>query len=310
MRSEALPEHFKLGILGYPLGHTLSPVMHRFLLEKAGLKGSYTPWPTPAEDLENILKQCHQEGVWGLNLTIPHKTTVIPFLEDMTPEARIIGAVNTLIRTDTGWRGHNTDASGFWRGVPQHWKAGLEEQEVVVLGNGGAARAIVSCFLNHPPQKLTLICRNTHKGERLLADFRFKAPHFITSHFINSRCLPWEDASFEALLPQAHWLIQTTPMGMSGTAEEASTPFDIKLLSDIKLLKTGQPSLKISDLVYRPRQTPLLKAADVRGLATQNGLPMLVYQGIEAFELWTGQEVSAKNAQSLLQEVLPAHIPI
>jgi shikimate dehydrogenase len=268
--------------------------MHAFLLEKTGLKGSYTPWPTTAEDLEKTLKHCHQEGVWGLNLTIPHKTSVLTFLEELTPDARIIGAVNTLTRTDTGWCGHNTDVSGFWRGVPDRWKESLNDQHVVILGNGGAARAILSCFLKHPPKTLTLICRNTDKGQKLLEDFN-KTP---------SQCLPWETASFEALLPKTHWLIQTTPLGMAGGGNETAMPFDTELF------KTVHTDLKVSDLVYRPSQTPLLKASDFKGLETQNGLPMLVYQGIEAFERWTGQSISENTAQTLLEEILPAHIPV
>jgi shikimate dehydrogenase len=292
-----MPETLTLGIMGYPLGQTLSPVMHQFLLEKSGLKGSYSAWPTPPEALESTLKQLHQEGVWGLNLTIPHKTCAIPFLEALTPEAKAIGAVNTLTRTTTGWIGHNTDASGFWRGVPNHWKDdlgqdSLEKKQVVILGCGGGARAILSCFQRHPPKALTLICRNTQKGHRLLEEFNLSSAH----------CLPWETASFEALLPSTHWLIQTTPLGMAGSGDETAMPFDIALF------KKARPDLKLSDLVYRPSQTPLLRAAAESGLESQNGLPMLVYQGIEAFERWTGQAVSSDWAQELIQAVLIGEI--
>ncbi|KIX84513.1 shikimate dehydrogenase [Thermus filiformis] len=244
----------RLGLIGYPLDHSLSPAMHNRALREVGLLGEYLLLPTPPEALAGRMAEV-RAGFWGVNVTVPHKEAVLPYLDGLSPEARAIGAVNTIVREGEKLIGHNTDAPGFLRGLEE---AGLLFEPALVLGAGGAGRAVAYAL----------------KGRGLDVYVWNRTPG-------RARALAEEMGLREAPLEfarEARLLVNATRVGLM---DPEATPLPPDLLP-----REGG----VVDLVYRPLWTRLLREARARGLRVQHGLYMLVYQGALAFRLWTGRE--------------------
>ncbi|MFH7241949.1 MAG: shikimate dehydrogenase [Spirulina sp.] len=270
-----------LGIIGDPVAHSLSPVMHNAALAELGVDYAYVPFPVKAEDLARAVAGLAAVGVKGFSITIPHKQAILSLLATVTPEAQAVGAVNTVWRTEQGWAGTNTDVAGFM--VPlqgQDWSAAT----AVVLGNGGAARAVVVGCQRLGLTNIQVVGRNQSK----LAEFE--------ASWANSPLTPplsvhgWEE--LPQLLPQADLVINTTPIGMHHTADQ--TPLGVDELALI-------PAHGLMyDLIYTPRPTRLLTLAAERGLSTQDGLEMLVQQGAIALEQWLQRPVPVDTMRQAL----------
>ena len=263
-----------LGIIGHPLSHTLSPILHNWAFRAMDIQASYHVWDTPPEKLPAFMAALRTLPIHGASVTIPHKETVMPLVDRLTDNARDIGAVNTLYWQDKMLWGDNTDVTGFM--------APLLEREtlpgtVLVLGAGGAARAAV-CGLHRAGWKVFLSARTGGRADRLAQSFQ--AEH-----------VPWADRHDV----RPHLLVNTTPLGMSGPFQ-ALSPWKSSL-AGISL---------VYDLVYNPRETQLLIQARREGVAIIPGLPMFVYQGLAQFERWTGQRFPLPRAMSLLEETLAA----
>ncbi|MDX1978462.1 MAG: shikimate dehydrogenase [Pseudanabaenaceae cyanobacterium bins.68] len=253
-----------LGVIGSPISHSLSPVMHNAAIAALGLNWVYLPLEIPITDLAIAYQGLKSiQNLQGFNLTIPHKQQIIPHLDQITPIAQAIGAVNTVKRTAQGWIGTNTDAAGFL--VPlQQLQQDWHNSTVLILGNGGAAKAVVAACLQLNFAQIALIGRNPDR----LVQFSDQINHpRLTVH-------SWSE--LDALLPATSLLVNTTPIGMA----EDACPLS---LDQIYLLDA---QAIVYDLIYTPRPTLLLQQAQARRLTTIDGLAMLLHQGALALEFW------------------------
>ncbi|HEY9856827.1 MAG TPA: shikimate dehydrogenase [Stenomitos sp.] len=263
---------FLLALIGYPLGHTLSPRLHQAALAAAGLNGVYLALPTPPEHLADAVRGVRAWKLRGLNVTIPHKVAVIPLLDGLTARAERVGAVNTLYWEGDRLMGDNTDVAGV-----KALSAGLavEGRRVIVLGAGGSARSVGVALGELGAAEVVFLVRRPGAAQALVSG--------LTEAFPATRALeqPWEAA--EELLPAADLLFNTTPIGMEpNDADSPLTPDQVALLP-------GHAA--VLDLIYRPAMTRLMRMAAERGLVARNGLAMLVAQAQAAFERWTGRHV-------------------
>lgn len=269
----------KLGIIGQPLTHSLSPLLHAQLMHRMELNGEYRKYELPASGLADALKSFTEQGLRGLNVTIPHKVAVMPFMDHLSPEAELAGAVNTIVFKDDGTRtGYNTDISGFVRSLPTMLTDRLSESNVLVLGAGGSARAVLAGLIQSGTATITFAVRDPQRAVSLLGDAEMMKQTYQANTQINMVSifsLPSLE-SFQALF-------NTTPVGM-WPAEDQSP------LKPIQLETMSKGSV-VYDLIYRPPQTRLLRDAEMLGFHTVNGLDMLLYQGICSFELWQDKPV-------------------
>ncbi|MFZ5882324.1 MAG: shikimate dehydrogenase [Chloroflexota bacterium] len=260
--------NFRLGLIGYPLTHTLSPKIHAAALQACGLQGSYLPftiYPTDKQGLQAILHRLRTGDLHGLNVTIPHKQTVIEYLDELTPTAQAIGAVNTLCLHDGKLTGDNTDAPGFLTDLKRFFEfsAFSLQPSALVLGAGGSARAVVYALLTDG-WNVTLAARRLEQAQQLAQSF----PNYQ---------LPVTNLT-NLSLSTFHLLINTTPLGMTPDIETSPLPENAVLA----------PGTIVYDLVYNPRETKLMRQAKAQGCRAVNGLGMLIEQAALAFEIWTG----------------------
>ena len=276
-----------LGVIGDPIAHSLSPVIHNAALAELGADYVYVAFPVAVDVLETAIAGFAATGVQGFSITIPHKQAIVPLLAEVTAEAQAVGAVNTVWRTEAGWAGTNTDVTGF--------VAPLKEQDwsgktALVLGNGGAARAVVAGCGQLGFAVVQVVGRSVQK----LADFKkswvdVPLPSALTVH-------GWPD--LPTLLPTADLIVNTTPVGMHTTADQ--TPLAIELL------ERAPAHAVVYDLIYTPRPTLLLSLAAQRGLNTIDGLEMLVQQGAAALEIWLQRPVPVATMRQALVDWLAA----
>lgn len=261
-----------LGIIGHPLSHTLSPALHNWGFAELGIQASYHVWDTPPERLSAFMAAMRTLPIHGASVTIPHKEAVMNFVDGLTQNARDIGAVNTLYWENGRLHGDNTDVTGFMAPLEQQ---GMTPGKALILGAGGAARAAV-CGLHKAGWDVLVSSRTENRAERLAAAF-------------HARHVPWS-ARHET---RPDLLVNTTPLGMSGPFQGLS-PWKHSL-EGVSL---------VYDLIYNPRQTPLLAQAVREGVAVQPGLPMFVNQGLAQFERWTGSRFPLDRAIPLLEKIL------
>jgi shikimate dehydrogenase len=277
-----------LGIVGEYLGHTWSPVIHTALLKLLGLQGNYQAYPTSPQNLANHLANLAAQGLVGLNITVPYKQAVLPLLVGCTPQAQAIGAVNTLSYNlaQQGWLGHNTDADGWWASLPWALQQQLQHpaSAVLMLGAGGAAKAMLWVLAQQGVGNVTLAVRNPAKAQAQLADWW---QHTLGQAQPLCFCgLPPEGEELTALLPAfaqacatADALINTTPLGMHPHTQGLPMP--------ASALALCQPHAWLVDAVYNPKPTRWLKLGAAQGLATVDGLGMLLHQAQRAMAWWT-----------------------
>ena len=259
-----------LGVMGWPVRHSVSPAMHNAALQSLNLPYVYVAFAVPPEHIEQALRALPALGIRGVNCTIPHKEAALRTVDVRTPVAEAIGAVNTVIVENGRLTGDNTDAYGFAAPLAD-LKFNLKSCNVLVLGAGGAARAVVYELLRQGAE-VTLANRTIERAQRLADDMAKALGR-------SARCIPMGSGSdLTDAAQSASLLVNTTSVGMNH-AGEGHIPIPAETL---------HPGLLVYDLVYSPRCTPLLAAAAQVGCDTLNGLPMLVHQGARAFELWTG----------------------
>ncbi len=273
--------HFQLGLIGYPLSHSLSPKIHAAALRSCGLEGDYSLFPIYFDDkqsLADLLARVRSGEIHGLNVTIPHKQNVIQFLDELTSTARSIGAVNTIYLCDNKLIGDNTDAMGFIIDLKRfldNRKSSIEHRKSsIVLGAGGSARAVTYALL-HDGWEVTIAARRMKQAEQLADSFaNYQLPITVCT-FSNIESPP---TNLQSLLSSLSLIINTTPVGMmpdtDGSPWSANSPFP--------------PHAAIYDLVYNPRETKLVKDACSQGLSATTGLGMLIEQAALSFEIWTG----------------------
>jgi shikimate dehydrogenase len=258
-----------LGLIGYPVEHSLSPKIHSSALKACGLEGDYLLFPIRSDDergLKDLLASVRSGEIHGLNVTIPHKQNIVPFMDELTPTARAIGAVNTIYLRENKLVGDNTDASGFLSDLKRFLNTdgpGYGDPNALVLGAGGSARAVVYALLNDG-WNVTIAARRLEQAQQLDSSF--------TNHV--SRIT---DNISKIELSNIPLIVNTTPLGMTPDTGQSPWPGNLPF-----------PNSAIYDLVYNPRETKLVNDARTQGLYATNGLGMLIEQAALAFEIWTG----------------------
>lgn len=284
----------KLGIIGHPLHHTLSPQLHTFLLQQLGLEGQYQAYPTPPESLAAQLCFFRLQGFRGFNVTIPHKVSILDYLQEVSETAQLVQAVNTVTIENDHLRGDNTDISGFRRSLPAEVQETLAQRSVLILGAGGAARAVLVALLQAQAPRITILARSVQKAQDLMSLATNAKTQLASCSEVSF--LPWQEL---ADLAPYSLVINTTPIGMAREGIAAPTEMPLSLAQ----LKTLPKRAFVYDLIYCPLETALIQQAKALGHPVMGGLEMLVYQGIEAFEIWTGARVSADRAATALRHI-------
>jgi shikimate dehydrogenase len=262
-----------LGVIGYPLTRSLSPVFQQAALDHLQLDIVYEVWPTPEDGLGTRITTMRSPPVLGGNVTIPHKETVMRMVDEVDAVAARIGAVNTIVNREGRLFGYNTDATGFMRAMREDGGFEPREKRVVIAGAGGAARAVVIALLDAGVRSISVINRTLSRANRLVEDV---TPKTATTEL---RALPEMYASWAAVMGSCDLLVNCTSAGSSSANDESPVPIDLI-----------RPSMFVYDLIYLPAQTALMAAARQLGASVLGGLPMLVYQGAASFELWLGRE--------------------
>ncbi len=272
------------GVIGNPVGHSLSPAIHNAAFRELGLNFVYLAWQVEA--IGDALRGLRALGNFrGASVTIPHKVAAMPFLDHVEETARRIGAINTIVAEKGTLTGCNTDATGALRALRERGVE-LKGQSVVMIGSGGAARAIAcalmaeSCLV-----KLTLVGIDDRERTTLAKDLRLQEASTVEEFHL-------DDSSLRKVLPDARVLIHCTPVGMSPKADASCVP--------ASLLHTD---LTVMDIVYNPRETKLLKDAKHAGCQTIPGLEMFLNQAVTQFELWTNQTAPV----DVMRRVLESH---
>lgn len=273
-----------VGVLGYPVAENPTCVMQEAGFAALGLQWRYLTMEVRPEALPDAMRGVRALGMRGINLTIPHKVAVMALLDDIAPDAKLIGAVNTVRREGDRLIGENTDGKGFLRGLRE---SGIEPsgKRIIVLGAGGAARAITVELALAGAAELTVINRSVDRGQALVADLKSRTG-------ANAQFKPW--STTVAIGPETDVLVNATSIGLYP---------DIDATPDVDL-KSARTDLLVCDVIPNPPETRLVQAARAQGLQTLTGLPMLVYQGTIGFEMWTGQPAPEAAMKRALEQAL------
>lgn len=276
------------GIFGDPIGHTLSPAMHNAAFKAIGLNAVYIPFHVKADSkgaLKAAVEAVAAMNMLGVNVTIPHKERVFKFLDEADEHAIDIGAVNTIVNRDGRLFGYNTDGAGYLLSLRKETGFRPAGKRVVIIGAGGAARSILYSILGLQPASVVLANRTVKRADSLANEFarKFSVP-------VETAAL--EPGVMEKALSSADLVVNTTSIGMMGKGE---------LALPIEALPS---KAVVSDIVYRPLKTGLIKDAEKRGLKVHTGLGMLVRQGAIGFELWTGKKAPVSVMEKAALKVL------
>lgn len=284
----------QIGLIGYPVKHSISPAFQQAAFDALGLDVRYELWETPAERLSSVIQGLRQEGRLGANVTIPYKQVVLGLLDRVDPLAATIGAVNTIVRRPDGsLEGYNTDVDGFVQAIEADGRMPLQGAQLVLLGAGGAARAVVAGALRAGADAVVICARRLPPATAIVDDLRRGG---IANGRGRVRVVALSDGlSVAEALRESQILVNATPVGMDGHGPADTLPVPSDYLHE---------ELLVCDLIYRPPATPLLRAAAAIGARTLNGLPMLVYQGAAAFERWTGRSAPIELMRRKAQEAL------
>lgn len=261
------------GIIGNPVAHSFSPAMHNSAMRELGINGVYVPFCPPPERLGEAVAGIRALGIAGVNVTVPYKEAVIPYLDELTGEAKMYGAVNTISNRRGVLTGHNTDGPGLIRALREDYRFDPAGGPAVIFGAGGAARAVAVALARAGCPELALVNRSYDKAVKL-------AETVAAATGVPVRPFPWDagDRQLGELARRSALLVNCTPVGMSGgAAGEFPLPGDLP----------GRGQLAY-DTVYNPPRTPFMTRGARNGAVTGNGLSMLLYQGVLALEEWTG----------------------
>lgn len=277
-----------VAVIGHPIKHSFSPLMHNISFDILKLDYLYLSFDVPSESLKAALKGMVALGIKGFNVTLPHKEKIVDFLNDVSEEASVIGAVNTVVNENGILHGYNTDVTGIVETLLP-FKDEISGSEVTIVGAGGAARAALYSLIRHfKVERINLINRTEQKAEGLKDYFSAK----MLYNSIKTYDLTPPDLT--DVFNRSKLIINTTSIGM--TPEEDDTPTSIP--------ESFHKEQIVFDVVYNPLETTLLKIAREKGAITLNGLRMFVEQGAKSFELWTGQEMPKTKIYKTLESYL------
>ena len=268
------------GLIGNPVGHSVSPAIHNNLARLTGKDMVYTTFKVEKGDVASAVRGAYSLNILGLNVTVPHKSEVIDSLVDIDPLAKAIGAVNTLVRVDGGFKGYNTDILGLARELEDE---GIElaDSKVIILGAGGAARAITFLCSSKGAKKIYLLNRSVDKAQDIA--------HAVNTHFHNEKVIPMNIADYADIQGDDYIVIQTTSVGLH--------PNDTAVvIDDESFYKKAAVGV---DIIYNPAETMFMKLIKAQGKKAYNGLKMLLYQGVSAYELWNDCKITKEEADEV-----------
>ena len=264
----------QVGLVGYPVSHSLSPIMQQAAFDALEVDACYVLWETPEDQLPEKINSLRSPTILGANITIPYKENVLHLVDACDPFAARIGAINTIVNRNGRLFGYNTDAPGFITALLELEDHPFEcaGKNVVILGTGGAARAAVVGLVDKGVGGILLVGRTETQLQKILQDVEALTSNSTTL----LKGALFGDPDVTASLPQTDLVVNATPIGLK--------PDDLTLLIDVNTLPT---SAVVMDMIFNPPLTPLLRSAKAHGCQIMNGLSMLLYQGALAFELWT-----------------------
>ena len=270
-------------VVANPIKHSISPFIHNSAFEATNTNGVYLAWEVETTDLAETVANIRRYQMYGVNLSMPYKEQVIPYLDELSEEARLIGAVNTVVNRDGTLIGYNTDGKGFFKSLPSFKISG---KIMVLLGAGGAAKAILAQAILDGVSQVSVFVRSAsiEKTRPYLEKIQ-NATGFRVDLFALEDVQDLQDS-----ITKADLLVNATSVGMDG----ASQPIPTSIVLPEKLL--------VADVIYQPFETPFLKWARNQGNQSINGLGMLLYQAAEAFQLWTGKEMPTDQIWELLKQ--------
>ena len=271
-------------VVANPIKHSISPFIHNSAFEATATNGAYVAWEIEAGDLAETVANIRRYQMFGINLSMPYKEQVIPYLDELSDEARLIGAVNTVVNENGNLIGYNTDGKGFFKSLPSF---AIRGKKMTILGAGGAATAIIAQAALDNAEEIFVFTRQSsyEKTVRKMAAISRQTKSSI-------QVLTLEDAdSLQDTINQSDLLVNGTSLGMDGI----SMPLPEQLELPDQIL--------VADVIYQPFETPFLKWARNQNVTAVNGLGMLLYQGAEAFELWTGKTMPSQEIWQCLEEL-------
>ena len=270
-------------VVANPIKHSISPFIHNAAFEATTTNGIYVAWEIEASDLEQTIRNIRRYQMFGINLSMPYKEEVIPYLDELSDEARLIGAVNTVVNQDGTLIGYNTDGKGFFKSLPSFT---ITSKKMTLLGGGGAAKSILAQAILEGVSQISIFVRSISMEktgtylDKLQEQIGFKVDLYAL-----------EDVSeLQARIAESDLLVNATSVGMDGQ----SSPVPVSIVLPETLL--------VADVIYKPFETPFLKWARSQGNPAINGLGMLLYQAAEAFQLWTGKEMPTDQIWQYLSE--------
>lgn len=270
------------GLIGNPVEHTISPAIHHTLAKACGINLAYAPFLVEKERLGDAVRGAYALNVLGVNVTVPYKKDVIPFCKELDELAAAVESVNTLVRTEDGYKGYNTDMSGLYRAMRED-RVELSGENVIVLGAGGVGRAVTYLCAMKGAAHIWLLNRSYEKAAAVAQEVNDKCK----KHCVDALAL----SGWRSLPEQKYLAIQATSVGLYPDSDKSV----VEDAEFYRLIHTGY------DLIYRPAETKFMKLAKAAGARSFNGLKMLVYQGVDAFELWNHVSVPAQTAAQIYE---------
>ena len=261
----------RLGIIGYPIGHSISPIFQQAGLDHLGIDATYEKWEVTPEGVGDFVAGLRAPGTLGINITVPHKQAVIPFLDEVDEWATAAGAVNTIVNRDGHLTGHNTDGPGFLRALLVETGYDPSRTRALILGAGGAARGILLALIRGGVDSLVIANRTLERAETLA--------QLSSDNGVGSEAISLSGDAVTEAAASANLIVNCTTMGMSHGPDEHGSPISAAQIPATAI---------VNDVVYTPLLTPILKEAAAAGATALGGLHMLVYQGVLSFQMWTG----------------------
>jgi len=277
-----------IGLIGKNIENSLSPLIHNQIILKNSLNFCYLSFKVTESGLGEAIQGIRALNIRGVNITFPYKEKAIKFLDEVEESAQRIGAVNTIVNNRGILTGYNTDVIGFKKSLQEDGKFAIKGEKAVIFGAGGAARAVAFALLEEGIEEIYIFNRTPEKTEKIKQDLSSLFPGS------NINIFPLEKKKLKEKTEEAHLLVNATSLGMP-------PKIDYTPLPDEKLF---HPDLLVYDLIYHPAKTLFLRQAEKAGAKIINGLPMLVYQGIESFYLWTGLKPEGKEVLKIIKQII------
>jgi shikimate dehydrogenase len=287
-----------IGLIGYPVKHSISPYFQQVALDYYGLDIRYELWETVSSQLQETMKNLKNPQNIGANVTVPYKETVLPLLDEVDTLAGSIGAVNTIVKKDDRLVGFNTDAYGFIEALNKEGHFNPEGKRVVILGAGGVARAVTFVLIQKNVGSLAItdgIFERASELAKNLVSYKKKTSTGSKDLTTNINAFEWRNLSLVRTLKNCDLIVHCTTIGMKDGPQEGKSPLTLEVIPE---------NILIYDVVYTPSITPLLSLAQKAGANILGGLPMLIYQGAASFKLWIGKEAPIDIMFNSAEEIL------